>query len=58
MKHTVELIKKRAAATLEHHKGKRGDVYCGDGFTLRKLRFYVEQVLFLCKEVDKLRKKK
>lgn len=53
---TVELIKKRAISERKLLKGKRYYLPCKD-LNVGQIRIYCDQVLFLCEEIEKLRKK-
>ena len=56
-RHTVEKIKEQAQDDISHLKGKRGDYILAWTPTAQAMRRYSKKVLFLCREIEKLRKK-
>jgi len=53
----VEQIKKEANITLRGYYRQRGDRRA-KSLQIRQIRLYAKKVLFLCKQIEKLQKKK
>ena len=55
-KYDVYTIKKQADRTLETYRGRPGKALA-HRLTIFQMRFYINKVLFLCREVKRLTKK-
>lgn len=53
----VDEIKEEANRTIDNYKGRKGDGNLNYNLNIRNLRIYSNKVLFLCKEINKLKKK-
>lgn len=54
---TVGEIKREAEVTLCSYDGAPDDYVCLAPFTAKRARNYCNKILFLCRQIEKLRKK-
>ena len=56
-KYNVGTIEEQAKRTLDTYRGRPGKAFVNN-LKIYQMRVYIEKVLFLCKEIKKLKKKK
>lgn len=59
-KYNVDKLKEEAIRTLAHYQGRKGTGVAEirhKPLSIRQIRTYIDKVLFLCKEIEKLNKR-